>query len=393
VKVLARYSALLQEWFRPSQVGAYFDGEEFFLAEDPRHPGRRPARVFIALSHRLLYFHSFKLPRELDPQAKYAAARLEAKRVFSLLKGRAPEDIECAFFERRPGEVVVAFQEKTFFEELLARLPKGLVPCGVVPAASAVIAYFLKKSGNLSEGLYYLRTEKAYEGVITLSDRPKGFLPSSSGAARSFLESFEGEIFTEEGEAQGYLAEGARLLSRLPESFLITFERYPLKPRPGLSFSVATFWALPLCLFLLGQGMHLGANHLGSRVEEIRAKLQKLKKSLSEIEEFQQKEETYSKVQQTLKEWKEKKIDLIEVIVRLSEIFPDHTWVRKLEYRAPDEIRLWAEGQNALEILKLLDKEPLFEEVKFQTSVTKNTRTGKEVFSLVAKVKPLTSSE
>ena len=111
------------------------------------------------------------------------------------------------------------------------------------------------------------------------------------------------------------------------------------------------------------------------------------------IERIQGKAILYKAIPKKKKEWKEKKIDLIEVIVRLSEIFPDHTWVRKLEYRAPDEIRLWAEGQNALEILKLLDKEPLFEEVKFQTSVTKNTRTGKEVFSLVAKVKPLTSSE
>ncbi len=388
VAVLNRYFALAQEWFRPARVGAYYDGERFYLAEDEQHPGRRPARVFVALSHRLFFFHAFKIPPNLDSERLLAAVHLEAQRIFALLKGRRPGDLACAVVLRRPEEALIAFQEREVLEQILAQIPGGLIPCGVVPAGLAAAAYFYQKNENLSPGLYYFCTGKSCEGVVIGKAGVRDLLPASPGAAEAFLESWEGEVFTgNDTLAEELLAQGARAIPSLPEAYRLALDAYPLRPRPKPSLPLVLAWLLPVLVLLSGQGLRYQAHRLELKAQVIDQRIIKLKKSLAEIEDFQQKKEAYQKIQKLWQEWQKEQVDLVTVITRLSELFPEHTWVRRFEFRAPNELRLWAEGQNALEILKVLDADPMFEEVKFLTTVTKNTRTGKEVFSLVLKVK------
>ncbi len=385
---LTRYLALIQEWFRPARVGAYYQGKNFYLAEDQEHPGRRPARVFVALSQALLLFHAYKLPRKLSPEDLLSAARLEAQRIFALLKGYSPKDLACTVVFRRPEEVLVAFQEQAFLQEILAQLPGGLVPCGVFPAGLAVVSFLYQKTKNLPPGLYYVRTKETYEGVVLDEGGVRDLLPPSPGAAEAFLESWSGEVFCpQDVPAEEVLAQGARDFPALPKAYWVTLDAYPIRPRPRPSLPLVLTWLLPALVLISGQGLRYQARHLEGQAQILDQKIAKLKKSLAQIEDFQQKRDAYQKIQEVLREWQKDQVDLVAVITRLTEIFPTHTWVRRLEFRAPNELRLWAEGQNALEILKLLDADPMFDQVKFLTTVTKNTRTGKEVFSLVLKIK------
>ena len=385
---LNRYLALAKEWFYPAQIGAYYDGERFYLAEDEQHPGRRPARVFVALSHRLFFYHAFKVPRNLDTEALMSAARLEAQRIFALLKGRKSGELACAVVLRRSEEALVVFQEKEVLEQILNQLPEGLIPCGIMPAGLAAAAYFYQKDKDLPPGLYYLRTEQVYEGVVLDKTGVRDLLPASPGAAEAFLESWEGAVFTsQEALSEELLAQGARAFSALPRAYWLPLDLYPLRPRPKPSLTLLLVWLLPLLVLVSGQGLRYQAHRLSLKTQALDQRITKLKRSLAEIEDFQQKKQAYQKIQEVSQDWQKDDVDLVAVITRLAELFPEHTWVRRLEFRAPNELRLWAEGQNALEILKLLDADPMFDEVKFLTTVTKNTRTGKEVFSLVLKIK------
>jgi len=379
---------LLKELIRPASVGVFYDGERIFLAEDAAHPGRRPARAFIAVSHRELFFHTFKVSKDLDFHDKQSAAKLEAQRIFSLLKGRPPQEIVCAVLEKKPDELVIAFQEESYFEKLLSRLPKGLIPCGIMPAMTAVASFFFRKKGLLPDGLYYLKTGKSYEGFISLGGKPVDFLPSSSGAAQSYLKGWQGAIYTEEGKAERYLAEGARLISKLPVSWAVTFEKYPLRFRPRFSSALAALWLLPVAFFILAEVLNFQVTKIEKKTMQVDLKLQQITQEISRIEEFRRKEQAAQKLEKLLKEFETENVNLVPIIIRLTQIIPEHTWVRKLEFRAPYELRLWAEGKNALEVLKLIDQDPWFEEVKFLTTVMKNSRTGKEIFSLVLKIRP-----
>jgi len=69
-------------------------------------------------------------------------------------------------------------------------------------------------------------------------------------------------------------------------------------------------------------------------------------------------------------------------LAELARLLPPDTWVRKLEFRAPNTLQLWGESANTLEVIKRLEASPLFKEVKVISSVTKNPRTGKENFAI-----------
>ncbi len=383
-----RQLCLIQEWFRPAQVGVFFDGHSHFLAEDEKHPHRRPARAFVAFSHTLLFFHRLKVPGNLDQEGLLSAAQLEAKRFLALLKGNQVSTLVSTIFRPKPEEVRLIFQERDFFEEAWQKLPPGLIPCGAVPAGVALLAYFYQKKRILSPGLYYVRTDDAYQGIVIKEDGVRDFLPTSSSAAQAYLESWSGEIFTEPGQGQEIIALGARALPLLPRNFLLCFDKYPLQTRPKPSVSLVTLWLLPLLILLASQGLNHKTHLLEGQNRQIKAQISQLKQSLKQIESFQEKRKTLQQIRDILTQWQGQKVDLIKIITKLSALFPENTWVRRLEFRAPDELRIWAEGQNALEVLKVLDADPLFNEVKFLTPVTKNTRTGQEVFSLVLKIAP-----
>ncbi|WP_022853724.1 PilN domain-containing protein [Thermodesulfatator atlanticus] len=387
MKGLSRQLALFQEWLRPATVGAYFDGEAFYLAEDERSPKRRPARAFLAFSHKLLMFHTFKVPENLSPDALRSAVALEAQRIFSLLYEEKPKDLTSAYFFRNAKELRIIFQEKEFFEKAFERLPEGLIPCGVVPAGIALLSFFYHQQRRLPDGAYFVKTPDTYEGAIVADGRLVDLLPSSPKAAEAFLEEWEGEVFEAKGTPEEVLAQGARHLTGLPRKYLVTFDAFPLKPRPKPSIALLIIWLLPFMIFVSGKTFEYKTNELQRELASLNVELKDLKKSLAEIEAFQKKKESYQKIKEVITTWEKEKIDLVSVLNKLAELIPEHTWVRRLEFRAPDEIRLWAEGDNALEVLKILNTEPLFAEAKFMTTVTKNTRTGKEVFSITLKIK------
>ncbi|OAG28211.1 hypothetical protein [Thermodesulfatator autotrophicus] len=378
--------ALLKEWFRPASLGIYFDGEHTHLAEDNFHPGRRPARVFIAVSHGLLFFHNFKLPAQLGKKAIISAVRLEAQRLFTLLEKKTTAKLSCAVYRRKPGEVGIVFQERSFFQDIFDHLSPGLIPCGVVPAGVALLSFYYHQNQKLPPGLYYVKTDNTYEGIVIDEHGIKDIMPASPGTARAYLEEFSGEIFTFEGPAEKIIAEGARYLPALPANYFLSFEDFPLKPRPKLSLAFVLLCLLPLIFLTTGNLLQKKADDLETKIKEADQKIHSLKLSLAEIEAVEKRKEVYQKIEGTFKSWQNDKLDFLKILERITEILPEDTWVRRLEFRPPDEIRLWAEGKNALEVLELFADDPMFKEAKFLSNVTKNTRTGKEIFSIVMKI-------
>lgn len=388
---LKQWRYLLQEFFHPCRIGIFFDGKELIYAKD-QEPEFCPARAYIAISHQVLYFHTLKLPISLPLEKAFSAARIEASRLFSLFQDRSSPEIACALLRTSSQEVLMIFQEKAFLQEALRGLPEGLVPCGFFPAAIALLAWFYTQ-GGLKDGLYFLRRSEAIEGFVWREGQLVKILPSSPKAAEAFIESFEGEVFETPSEApERLLAQGAQRVPDLPSEWIVTFAEYPLRLRPQIPKKAVALWLLPLFLLSVGQGLDFFMQRLEVKEKTLRQEVETFKKQYNLWQNQKKKQEALRQLSQEVQKFVDNRPPLLKALLELTRILPNGSWIRKWEFRAPQEIRIWGESEDSLEILKRLEESPIFSQAKFLSTVTKNPRTGKENFAIRANLENSPSS-
>jgi len=376
-----RYWYLAREFLQPLSVGAYYDGEGFRTAgELPK----RPARVYLAISHGELYFQNIRLPATVPPDKVPQALALEASRFLDLLKGQT-ERVSCAYVKLAEGLYLVAFREISFFQKLERELPAPLVICGIFPAFVALLAWFWKKtSGHLEDGLYFVRTAKGVEGFIWQGGRLTGVLPFSTKAAEVLIAKHQDQLHEAPADqAAEVLAQGAGQVAQLPEDLRLTFADYPLRLRPKVSKKVLLLWTLPLILWGVGLGLQYETEKLREEREVVTAKLRELKQQEAILSQRLEEQKLLEELEKEVRSY-QKRPPLLEALAELARLLPEDTWVRKFEFRAPNVIQLWGESKNTLEVVKRLEASRLFREVKVLSSVTKNPRTGKENFAIRA---------
>ena len=376
---LWRYWYLTQEFLRPFALGAYYDGQDFHFEKDLS--SSRPGRLYLAISHAALYFQVIRLPATIPANKLAQALNLEASRLLTLLEGREGLVATSAFTPLKEGAYLVSFRERSFFEEILRNLPKTLVVCGVFPAWVALLAWFYQQ-GPLEDGFYLARTEKAIEGFQWQEGQVVNVLPSSPPALEALLKKQDlprHEISPK--EAPQVLMQGARLVPQLPGHLVAVFDAYPLSVRPKVPKKALLLWFLPALFWGVGLGLEHWEARLASQEKALDKKLKVYQLEASKLEAELKKQKAYADLAKEIKSYTTRP-PLLEALAELARLLPPDTWVRKLEFRAPNTLQLWGESANTLEVIKRLEASPLFKEVKVISSVTKNPRTGKENFAI-----------
>jgi general secretion pathway protein L len=76
---------------------------------------------------------------------------------------------------------------------------------------------------------------------------------------------------------------------------------------------------------------------------------------------------------------------LVEVLEDLSARLPDDTYLQRFEVRQ-NEVRLFGLSATASNLIRQLEESPLLEDVRFEASVTRDAVSGRERFSIVARL-------
>lgn len=78
---------------------------------------------------------------------------------------------------------------------------------------------------------------------------------------------------------------------------------------------------------------------------------------------------------------------LVDVLEDLSVRLPDDTYLQRFEVQH-SEVRLFGISAAASNLIRLLEESPLLADVRFESSVTRDVATGKERFSIAARLVP-----
>jgi len=346
------------------------------------------SRLYVAVSHGLLDFEVVKVPKGLPLAKKFSAARLEALRLFELFHGvSSAEKIYLAYYPLSEEEILVSRIEEGLLRKCFSKFPRGVLIGGVFPAWAALYAYLRAYRHNFEENaLFYVRSSGGYEGFWLKEGSIAGILPYSSETAEKFLSHYQGPV-KELGSSE-VLAEGAIFFPRFFEPAQApTFENYPLLVRPHISPKVIPLWLLPILIFGGAKFVNYQQASLEISLQKVNQVLKEAQKKYEAIEVAKKKRQEKKRLEKALYAYlPEKRPSLLRYLLEITVSFPEEAWIRRFEFRGPEEIRIWGEAENALVVLDSLAQNGIFRDVRFLSTVTKNPVSKREAFSIQLKV-------
>ena len=156
----------------------------------------------------------------------------------------------------------------------------------------------------------------------------------------------------------------------------------------GRPLSVAlTFIALLLAL-TWGVGVY---QRYSNELATINTEIKKRKPEVEAVEKLQKKKEELGKEVFELQKIKSGETSKIEILKELTQLIPNTVWIWNFKYNGK-EVEINGFADSASDLIPLLDKSPLFEEVQFSAPVTKERQMRpegekeKERFKIKAKI-------
>jgi general secretion pathway protein L len=156
----------------------------------------------------------------------------------------------------------------------------------------------------------------------------------------------------------------------------------------GRPLSVAlTFIALLLAL-TWGVGVY---QRYSNELATINTEIKKRKPEVEAVEKLQKKKEELGKEIFELQKIKSEETSKIEILKELTQLIPNTVWIWNFKYNGK-EVEINGFADSASDLIPLLDKSPLFEEVQFSAPVTKERQMRpegekeKERFKIKAKI-------
>ena len=125
------------------------------------------------------------------------------------------------------------------------------------------------------------------------------------------------------------------------------------------------------------------ADELAQRVAEAKRRAEASLKLQKEIQET-------TEAGQYLVSRKRQTTSVSELLNTLTQLLPDDTWLSELQITVGD-VQLSGYAASATALLKLLDENAGFSNAAFRSSVTQDSKLGREQFDIAAKIKPRTS--
>jgi len=381
---LIKYWYLFQEFWRPLNIGAYYNGSQYFYSQKSL---TQPARLYLAISHSCLYFQPVRLPSNVPSSKISKALAIEVSRTLHLLEDRTEFAIIAATVIKE-GTYLVIFQEKSFFEKIKKEIPRNLIICGVFPAWLALLSWFWHQNhGSLEDGLYFVRLKDGLEGFVWRDGRLENIIPFTPKAAELLLSKYRDQAFEASSTSpEEILAQGAALVPLLPEKWHITFDPFPLKSRPRIPKKALILGCIPFLFLGIGVGLKNQINAIEKKETQLKKQIKILEKKEKELQNTLKEKTVIEKIALKAQDY-HKRPPLLDILTELAKL-PNGTWIRKINFQSPATIQIWGESDNTLQVVKRLENSPYLKEVKVISTVTKNPRTGKENFVIKAIIEP-----
>ncbi len=374
---------LIKDFLKPSDIGAFFDGNKIIYDEKSRLLTEKAGRLYLSVSHSCLYFQTIKFPFDI-PQYQ-----LESSISFEIMRSLDLDDsknLSFVILSNRNNQILLSFQKRDFFENIISKINYPWILSGIFPSFLSILSWFYHKNKQIIDGLYYILIGDIVEGFIW----DKGIyqiLPSNIHLSAKIIDDYSGPKFEIKTKNPSlFLANASRLVCRLPSSLIKSFNHYHLRKRPNISPRLFFLWSLPICLL----GVNFYLNHLSNDYHKyetlLRGKLKKIKSDYKTLMSQKEKLQSFSLLRKEIDNFK-KQPDILDSLYTITNLLSSDVWIRKFEFRYPNEIRIWGEGKNALALLKRLQLSESFYDVRFLSTVSKNPRTQKEYFAISLKIK------
>ncbi len=296
---------------------------------------------------------------------------------YSVVVGEEEAEVHLSFLERERLKTV-----------LNAVTDSGFKVGGLLPSYWALTKAVMATGSFQGEGGYTLRENGCVEGVLLRENGEfGGFVPSSPQLADMVLEEM-GEHSLSEGKVQdgstlppGHLmAYGALLAGEDPAT--PAFKDLSFKVERTLPLHLIFYLVPPVALILLTLLLSLPIDRQQQQLAAKEKEFKRIKARLARLEATSKEKEHIEAMIKALSSFRAeagpKKIDILE---ELTKRLPEDAWVSNLSIRGK-KMTIRGQAASAISLINALDESPMFTNVHFISSVTKNRSTGKEYFNI-----------
>ena len=160
--------------------------------------------------------------------------------------------------------------------------------------------------------------------------------------------------------------------------------RYALSQerRGGLGWALA---AGSLALFIAAAMAHV--HNREAELKQLHDAVADVRRDAAEAPELAERMEQIRVATFTVHDRRTARPPLVDVLEELSIRLPDDTYLQRFEVQH-SEVRLFGISAAASNLIRLLEESPLLADVRFESSVTRDVATGKERFSITARLVP-----
>ncbi|MDL1972032.1 MAG: PilN domain-containing protein [Deltaproteobacteria bacterium] len=328
-----------------------------------------------------------------------AVAKRQLDKIITFdLKEEIPHSLDQIYYgytfrrEKEKVIVIIAYVVKAFLDPILERLSRlGLRVEAVYPGFWGFYKG-IKHMGLITDAGVYFYTEKQndedwVESVVVDENKEfRDILPIKPQFFDSIADNYSNliSIDTKMGEDIKYhdiFAIGG-IVADQGEQALPLFKGLPLKKSIRIPGYVILSLILPISLSIfIFSNYHIIHNQkailndLGRQIQQVKNGYQSYQNLLKEKEKFSQ---FITLVKSYKREYRQSRLD---ILLELTRLLPDDAWVNYINIRNK-RIDLRGEANSALKLVDILEKSPIFKNVRLNSAITKNKVTGKERFYL-----------
>ncbi len=142
-------------------------------------------------------------------------------------------------------------------------------------------------------------------------------------------------------------------------------------------------WLSVVVCLLLAAVLIVPLAKMDNAVDGLRSQLTGLRKQLQEVEATRGEINTIIQELQSLKQKKDQSKNVVDVILEITRLLPDDTWLESFEVKQ-GRIVIQGQSSSASALIALIEASPVFEKVTFQSPVVQNQGDDFERFIIVA---------
>lgn len=149
---------------------------------------------------------------------------------------------------------------------------------------------------------------------------------------------------------------------------------------------------LVINLVLFGAAVAIPLRQQSAELERLQGHLEKAENAAKAVTVLQERADELVSEMQLVAETKERWPSVVEMLNEITVLLPDSTWLNRLEIKE-GEVYLQGISDAASSLISRLEASPIFRDIRFQSPVTQDARSGRERFHLSAQIVPNRSKQ